>query len=86
MALLFIKHVFKLHELPQSIVSDKNRTLTSTFWKELFSAQGVQLAFSIAYHPQLDGSLEVVNKTLEVVNKTLKTYLTYFVGNQPKIG
>lgn len=39
-ALLFIKHIFKLHGLPQSKVSDKDRTFfTSTFWKELFLAQ-----------------------------------------------
>lgn len=54
-AQLFLKHVFKLHGLPQSIVSDRDNTFTSIVWRELFKAQGVQLEFSTAYHPQIDG-------------------------------
>lgn len=54
-AQLFIKHIFKLHTLSQSTVSNRNSTFTSVFWRELFKAQGVQLEFSAAYHPQTDG-------------------------------
>lgn len=38
---LFLKHIFKLHGLPLSIVSDRDRTFTSNFWQELFNVQGV---------------------------------------------
>ena len=35
-ASLFMKHVFKLHGLPSSIVSDRDTAFTSLFWQELF--------------------------------------------------
>lgn len=39
-AQLFMKHIFKLHGMPESIVSDNDPTFTSKFCKELFSLQG----------------------------------------------
>jgi hypothetical protein len=38
-AALFLQHVFKLHGLPSSIVSDRDTVFTSLFWKELFRRQ-----------------------------------------------
>lgn len=35
-AQMFMQHVFKLHGLPQSIISDRDRVFTSSLWKELF--------------------------------------------------
>ena len=35
-AALFLQHVFKLHGLPSSIVSDRDTVFTSLFWEELF--------------------------------------------------
>jgi hypothetical protein len=35
-AQLFIQNIFKLYEMPQSIVSDQDPTFTSLFWRELF--------------------------------------------------
>jgi hypothetical protein len=37
----------------------------SQFWKSLFVCQGVDLHYSIAYHPQSNGQIEVVNKCVE---------------------
>jgi hypothetical protein len=34
-AQLFMDHVFKLHDMPHSIVSDRDPTFTNNFWKEL---------------------------------------------------
>ncbi|KAK4394517.1 hypothetical protein Sango_1606000 [Sesamum angolense] len=49
-AKVFFDNIYKLHGLPVSIVSDRDRIFTSNFWKELFSFTGVSLYMSSAYH------------------------------------
>jgi hypothetical protein len=38
---LFVDHIFKLHRLPKSIVSDRDPVFTSHFWKELFRVSDI---------------------------------------------
>ena len=64
-AFLYMQHIFKLHGMPSSIVSDRDANFTSLFWSELFRLQGTVLAMSTTYHPQTDGQTEIVNKSLE---------------------
>ena len=54
-AKFFMKDIFKLHGLPQEIVSDRDLKFTSNFWKGLFAYLGTKLSFSTTYHPQTDG-------------------------------
>ena len=48
---IFMKEIFKLHQLPKAIVSHRDVKFNSNFWKGLFANFGTQLNFSIAYHP-----------------------------------
>lgn len=64
-AALFAQNVLKLHEMPTSIMSDRDPVFTAKFWAKLFKLQWVQFAMSSTYHPQTDGQTEVVNKCLE---------------------
>lgn len=61
----FIDNVYKLHGFPATIVNDRDTMFQSQFWKSLFVCQGVDLHYSIAYHPQSNDQIEVVNKCVE---------------------
>uniref|UniRef100_A0A8R7QVN2 Integrase catalytic domain-containing protein n=1 Tax=Triticum urartu TaxID=4572 RepID=A0A8R7QVN2_TRIUA len=64
-AAAFMDNVHKLHGMPESIVSDRDRIFTSRFWRELAALSGVKLRMSSSQHPQIDGTTERVNQCLE---------------------
>jgi hypothetical protein len=63
---LFLDNIVKLHGVPKSIVSDRDKVFTSSFWTELFKLLQTDLKFSSAYHPQSDGQTKRVNQSLEM--------------------
>jgi len=65
LAELFIQHIFRLHGLPKTVVSDRDSKFTSDFWRYVFKRLGTKLHMSSGYHPQTDGQTERMNRTLE---------------------
>lgn len=49
-AKIFLDSVLKLHGIPRSIVSNRDKIFTSLFWKELFKLLGTSQCYSSAYH------------------------------------
>jgi transposase InsO family protein len=64
-AQLYFNNIYKLHGLPEALISDRDKVFTSTLWKELFALSDTQLLMSSAYHPQTDGQTERLNQCLE---------------------
>ena len=64
-AQVFLNSVYKLHGLPEAIISDRDRIFTSAVWQELFKLTDTQLLMSSSYHPQTDGQSERLNQCLE---------------------
>ena len=58
---MFLLHVWKLHGLPNDIVSDRGPQFASKFWKRLCLHLRISPQLSTAFHPQTDGQTERVN-------------------------
>jgi len=61
---LMFDSVYKLHGLPERIISDWDSLFTSKFWKRLHRLVGTELRMSSAFHPQTDGATERANRTV----------------------
>jgi len=75
LAKLFRDHIWKLHGLPESIISDKGVQFAVGMMKELNNLLGIQTKLSTAYHPQTDGQTERINQELE-------QYLRVFIDHR----
>jgi hypothetical protein len=64
-ACLYLREVWKHHGMPRVVVSDRGSQFTAGFTCELYKLLGIELATSMAYHPQTDGQTEHVNQELE---------------------
>jgi hypothetical protein len=79
---VFLDNIVKLYGVPRSIISDRDRVFTSSFWTEVFKLLQTKLKIGSAYHPQTDGQTERVNQCLEMflrcsVQDTPKTWLKW---------
>ena len=58
--------------IPAAIISDRDPKFLSELWTAIFKQLGVNLLYSTAYHPQIDGMSERTNQTAEIA---LRFYL-----------
>ncbi len=58
LAEIYQDEIWKLHGIPQCIVSDQGPQFASEFTKNLLKGIGSEQALSTAYHPQTDGQME----------------------------
>ncbi|GKA71502.1 putative reverse transcriptase domain-containing protein [Tanacetum coccineum] len=65
LARMYLKEVVTRHEIPVSIICDRDPRFASNFWRSLQNALGTSLDMSTAYHPQTNGQSERTIQTLE---------------------
>ena len=61
LARLFRDNIWKLHGLPDSIISDRGPQFAAGIMKELNRMLGIKTKLSTAFHPQTDGQIERMN-------------------------
>jgi len=74
LAKLFQDHVWKLHGLPESIISDRGPHFAAQLTKELNEMLGIETKLSTAYHPQTDGQTERQNQSVETFLRIFTHY------------
>ena len=77
LARLFWDNVWKLHSLPESIVLDRGPQFAVELTKELNKMLGIETKLLTAFHLQMDGQMEQMNRELE-------QYLRFFVEHRQK--
>ena len=57
-AWLFRDNMQKLHELPESIISDRGLQFATELTKELNKTLGIEMKLLTSFHPQIDSQTE----------------------------
>jgi len=77
LARLFRNNIWRLHRLPESVVSDRGPQFAVELMKKLNKMLGIEMRLSTAFHPQTNGQTEQMNQELE-------QYLRFFVDHRQK--
>jgi len=64
LALIFLKEIWRLHGLPETIISDRDTRFTSKFWMSRMQLSQVKLNVSTTFHPESERQTERVNQKL----------------------
>lgn len=60
-----VVQVFRLHDIPLGIVSDRGPQFTSSVWRAFCWTLGASVSLSSGFHPQTDGQTERANQHLK---------------------
>ena len=77
LARLLWDNVWKLHGLPESVVSDRGPQFAAELTRELNRMLGIKTKLSMAFHSQTDGQTERMNQELE-------QYFWFFIEHRQK--
>ena len=72
---LFQNNIWKLHGLPESMMSDRGPQFVAELTKELNRILGIKTKLSTVFYPQTNGQTEQMNQELE-------QYLQFFVDHR----
>jgi len=75
---LFRDHVWKLHRLPENVISDKGLQFAAGLTRELNKILGIETKLSIAYHLKIDEQTKRTNQELE---QYLRMYVNHKQNN-----
>jgi len=75
---LFRDNMWKLHGLPESVISDRGPQFAAGMTKELNKMLGIETKLSMAYHPETDRQTERTNQKLE---QYLRMYVNHRQNN-----
>ena len=78
LARLFRDNMWKLHGLPESVISDRGSQFAVGLTKELNKMLGMETKLSMAYHLETDGQMERTNQELE---QYLRMYVNHRQNN-----
>ena len=78
MSEIYYVNIYRHHDLPDSIVSDRGPQFISDFWQALMTILGVKITLSTAYSPQTDGQTEVMN---QYSDQRLRPFVNHYQDN-----
>lgn len=77
-AWMFYTHIWRLHGLPMTVVSDRGSQFVNGLWEYLCRILGIKAKLSTAFHPQTDGQTEIANREME---RYLRTFVSHYQDN-----
>ena len=60
------------------MVNDQEGQMTVMMWKQLCKRYGINIKFSLAHHPEIDGQTKSANR---VMKNYLRAYIVYTQDN-----
>jgi transposase InsO family protein len=70
---IFLRDIWRLYGLPDSIVSDRGSLFVAELWKAICHRLQITISLSTAYHPESDGQTEIANAAMEA-------YLRHYIN------
>ena len=77
---LFIRDIFRLHRLSDSVTSDRGPQFIGAAWKQVCRKLEIKAQLFTAFHPETDGQTEKIN---DVMKQYLRAFISYQQDDWP---